>query len=692
MKNLSLLLSISLIANSFAQDVSKTLIGSSYNMYSVISGSTNPVHANNALGTVSFTHRQNSDLPGGSGVIQTSWSTDNGDTWNYVLQPTNNETQYNRYPSGAIVDPIGNGLSSAHTVVVGPTTSEAAQGWISNYFYNFALDGSGGREFNKVETDGEKLIRVGMMVDKNDVVRVLGYLNTNLHVTTGEFNPTGSSYYTDYVYASTSSYYTGEYLDADGNVTTPASWGNPSGVNLGDTIFYMTSPNPDLFSDGTIDITWTNELEIINYYDTNGDSLLIPDTLNVWNNVASIQNENGDWIATTFEADSYYVELNGAIDSTLIEGVPGYYWTEQSIETTGLPAESTNDDTFTIYGYSMGFSQDGDIGYAVMLGDQENGLISPFVHQTTDGGLTWNELTLDFSLVDGFTRPFFSGELDCTVDVNGALHMMCIIEEGEDGTEELYNPKIYDVVVDMNSPSAPVSINYISDIYTTAIAATDPQAVGGEIGWGHRVQAARSSDGSKVFALWNDVNTEEFDVEQIEYPDIFAVGIDVITNLATEVKNFTKYTVLEGDNFWTFTSPVTMDLNNVYHLPTTTSENGPSGLDPTDHYYVHGIQFSEEEFTEDFTTFSLENLSSSNIRAFPNPSSEITNISVTLENTQVISIKLINTIGQELYSMTNKLNAGTSNFKINLSTFDAGIYFYTVSNDKFSTTKRLIIK
>ena len=59
--------------------VTKTLIGSSYNIYSVISGSTNPLHANNDLGTISFTHRQNSDLPGGSGVIQTSWSTDGGD-------------------------------------------------------------------------------------------------------------------------------------------------------------------------------------------------------------------------------------------------------------------------------------------------------------------------------------------------------------------------------------------------------------------------------------------------------------------------------------------------------------------------------------------------------------------------------------------------------------------------------------
>ena len=182
------------LAFSFASivqgQVTKTLIGSSYNMYTVLSPSTNPVHANNALGTISFTHRQNADLPGGSGVIQTSWSTDGGSTWDYVLQPTNDETQMNRYPSGLILDPSGNNdLSSAHTVVAGPTTN--GSGWVSNYFYNMALDGSGGREFNLNDSDSQfpSFTRNSMMADKNNIVRVLGYdgdTGSELVLNTGE--------------------------------------------------------------------------------------------------------------------------------------------------------------------------------------------------------------------------------------------------------------------------------------------------------------------------------------------------------------------------------------------------------------------------------------------------------------------------------------------------------------------------
>ena len=275
-KQLQTLFILALAYVSVAQaQITKTSIGSSWNMYTVLTPSTNPVHVNDGLGTISFAHRQNAEFPGGSGVMQTTWSEDGGMTWdNYVLQPTNDSTElnYNRYPSGIIVDPIGDGLSSAHTVVCGPSTAPEGDGWSGNYFYNYALDGSGGREFLLYDADTEfpSFTRNSMMSDKNDVIRVLGYdgdQGAQLVVSTGTFDPEGQSYYSDFIYAATASYYVGETLDANGNVTTPAAWGPAESLNAGDTIFYMTSENYDLFSDGSIDSTWTNELEIINNYD-----------------------------------------------------------------------------------------------------------------------------------------------------------------------------------------------------------------------------------------------------------------------------------------------------------------------------------------------------------------------------------------------------------------------------------------
>ncbi len=682
-----LLQSLFILAFTFASiaqaQITKTSIGSSWNMYTVLSPSTNPVHANNSLGTISYTHRQNSEFAGGSGVIQTTWSEDAGLSWgNYVLQPTNDETQFNRYPSGLILDPTGNSdMANAQTVVTGPTTSSAASGWLGNYFYNFALDGSGGREFNLLNTDAEfsSFTRNSMMADKNNNVRVLGYEDNGLILTTGEYDAIGQSYYTDFAYASTASYYIGETVDANGVVTTPAAWGPVESLNLGDTIFYMTSENYDLFSDGSINSTWTNEIEIINYFDANGDTLLVPDTLLVWNNIANIQDAQGNWVPTTFEYDTFYVELNGAVDSTLVQGTPGYYWTQQGLETEGL---------VEFYDYSMAFNENGNIGYVVHQGTDANGQIVPFVHYSSDGGATWTQLDHDFSVIEAYILPAYNGGIDCTVDMNGDLHMISCLFEGDESVAEVYR-KVYDIVVN----PADWNAHWIADINTERVLDTDPMAIHG-IGYNHRIQAARSSDGSKVFAVWTDVNLEEFgeDIEKIEFPDIYAFGKDVETGLVTGVTNFTKYSQVEGSCFWMFTSPVTYDTDNSFKFPTTISEAGNSDLEAMEHFYIDGISFDKDDFIIENWNMDVTQIPSIEMDIYPNPASDFANLSLNMESAGDVSISLLNAIGQEVFYSKDTYKSGVHSVKIDLNGLDAGVYFYTIASENFSNTKRLVVK
>ena len=67
------------------------------------------------------------------------------------------------------------------------------------------------------------------------------------------------------------------------------------------------------------------------------------------------------------------------------------------------------------------------------------------------------------------------------------------------------------------------SIQESVKLNTNAIDYDTPLALDGEIGWGHRLQASRNENGSKVFALWNDVNIEEFETDLLEFPDIFDI-------------------------------------------------------------------------------------------------------------------------------------------------------------------------
>lgn len=662
-KHLLTAFAVGLAFTSFAQEeVSKTLIGSSYNMYSVLSPSTNAVHASDALGTVSFTHRQNADLPGGSGVIQHSYSTDGGATWNYVLTH-DTLSQVNRYPSGLLVDLSGSGdVANAHAVVVGP--SLVGGGWGGVYTNNIALDGSEGRENIILDTESAypSFTRNSMMADNSGVVRVSGYNNNgiDLVVTTGTYDADGQSTFTDQ-YGTYVQYFAG------------GGFGAGAGVAAGDTIWYMTSENHDMYADGTVDSGYLNDVRIINYEMVDGSHTAI-DTVNLgWNNVAYHEDADGNWNAVVSEPDTFYVEMDGILNTLEIVGDAGYYWTQQGFVSEGL---------VELYDWSMAFSNDGNTGYLVAQGTDANGQIVPFVHKTTDAGATWSQMALDFTMIEGYIAPAYNGGVDCAVDANGTLHMMSSIFEADESVEET-NRKLYDIRTDGTSWSA----NFIANINTERVADDNPAAIHG-IGYNHRIQASKSADESKIFAVWTDVNVDEFDVEFLEFPDVYAHGYDINTNLSTGVKNFTEATEYEADNFWMFASPVASTTAGGFAIGVTTSVAGDDALTTMEHYYLAGVEFKEGEFT-----VGLEDVSANiAVSAYPNPATVEATIEISLENSTDVQVTIVNALGQEVYNTINNFNTGINTLELDLRNFESGMYFYTIAADNFATTKRLIIK
>ncbi|MDG2164776.1 MAG: T9SS type A sorting domain-containing protein, partial [Flavobacteriales bacterium] len=339
------------------------------------------------------------------------------------------------------------------------------------------------------------------------------------------------------------------------------------------------------------------------------------------------------------------------------------------------------------YDYSMAFNQNGNIGYVVHQGTDATGQIVPFVHHTMDGGATWMQLEHDFSTIEAYISPAYNGGIDCAVDINGDLHMIsCLFEADESITET--NRKVYDIVVNMNDWSA----HWIADINTERVLDTDPMAIHG-IGYNHRIQAARSSDGSRIFAIWTDVNIEEFgEVEKIEFPDIYAFGKDVQTGMVTGVTNFTKYTLVEGACYWMFSSPVTYDTNDTYTLPTTISEAGNNELSAMEHFYIDGISFDKEDFIIENWNMDVTQIPSIEVDVYPNPASDFANLSLNMESAGDVSISLLNAIGQEVFYSKDTYKSGVNSVKIDLNGLEAGVYLYTVESENFATTKRLVVK
>ena len=84
----------------------------------------------------------------------------------------------------------------------------------------------------------------------------------------------------------------------------------------------------------------------------------------------------------------------------------------------------------------------------------------------------------------------------------------------------------------------------------------------------------------------------------------------------------------------------------------------------------------------------------STISLFPNPSKNGTsNLTVSLKESNKVSIELFNSVGQNIATILNKtLPQGVNNIKLNTSKLSAGIYFVNISVNNTLTTKKLIIE
>lgn len=189
--------------------VTKTKLASSANVFSILVGESHPLHYNKATNLIAFTHRKTQSLPGHSGYINTSFSTDLGATWDTTLVVQDQASPVlGRYPTGAIYNPTGNtNPMNAYTVVSGPYTSGA--GWDGNYFASIQFDSTNGNQY--IATNGEPnvtfqhMARVGSSAHSNGKFYTLGtdydYNSTasiidlyGAMVNTGTFNATTEAF------------------------------------------------------------------------------------------------------------------------------------------------------------------------------------------------------------------------------------------------------------------------------------------------------------------------------------------------------------------------------------------------------------------------------------------------------------------------------------------------------------------
>ena len=88
-----------------------------------------------------------------------------------------------------------------------------------------------------------------------------------------------------------------------------------------------------------------------------------------------------------------------------------------------------------------------------------------------------------------------------------------------------------------------------------------------------------------------------------------------------------------------------------------------------------------------------ENTTISNMTIYPNPT-ENTSVNVVLSSLKSAkaTVKIFNVIGKEVAHFDNNLSIGNNTFSINISNYNAGVYFVSATVDGNTTTQKLIIK
>ncbi|MCC7500880.1 MAG: T9SS type A sorting domain-containing protein [Flavobacteriales bacterium] len=352
--------------------------------------------------------------------------------------------------------------------------------------------------------------------------------------------------------------------------------------------------------------------------------------------------------------------------------------------------------------WNIGFSPDGQTGYAVINGTQSTTLPRPAPHpnvyKTTDGGSSWAPLPIhDFStdqwVVDNIPgandtqlpRPYFS-DMDMTVDANGKLHMITeVITQSLGNSSDSANYVFVDLATQFIVHAATTD-GVTWDLETLSnVLGEDyqwpPQTTGGGPFQSNRPQASRTADGTKLFFSWNSSGDTE--TENI-LPDMYCAGLNATTGLWTATKNLTLNTNAEGAAWFHTVAPISItggaDYN--YEIPTVYAEPGAEDVDVCGFFYLKGVGFNDAEFA--FGIGITENAIDNKVAVFPNPTNGA--VEVMLNDLGTVELSVVDVTGRMVAAeRTSKLQ-----HTLDITSQPAGIYMLTIRSEQGQTTRRIV--
>jgi len=387
----------------------------------------------------------------------------------------------------------------------------------------------------------------------------------------------------------------------------------------------------------------------------------------------------------------------------------------------------------------MVWSDDGMIGYTWMIGAHENMETGwwPLMFKTIDGGANWDEIELDFFDDDvqdvfsngsddpaewlifpcqdineefkDFAIPYFrasagaidaEGNLQLFADVTS--HSRDFINEWEyfEGIGWVYSRAgcIFKFTVGNELIDA-MLVDTLMSLQAQDQLANDSLYI--DNGWLHRLNVTKDERSEEFFATWNDTPEGDRFVYNFE-PDIKGWSYNSATGEHTDAVWFTHETTLPFEHYWyisaaeyayynavdeTFTIPMVnaVTIDDFY-------SNASASADPIHVQYVDGITFPAivpiNVGVDEFSATSNINVSQN----LPNPATANTTIEISSETVAPVTVEVSNIIGQTVYTTHAGIINGNMSVNIDVSNFEAGVYFYTVTIGNERVSKRMMVR
>lgn len=301
------------------------------------------------------------------------------------------------------------------------------------------------------------------------------------------------------------------------------------------------------------------------------------------------------------------------------------------------------------------------IGLFLRNEEHEPGYYSPFYGTGVDGVVYWNEDMEMFSPgINTFSPPWYEepeSELNDDPELGTVNLIGYTLDYNGNGTLDFTNDNIF--------------------VYSGQGLSTMPNIV--------------VDDNNDVYTVWASA-TETFDNGTYQYRKIwtraYANGawgpfFHVTENIIHIIEE-TVYPVFAENSD-----------DNVHLIYRADGTPGEASIPEPDHSYQENRYYHSAVPKSDMLTGIEDSKLTENAfvtQNYPNPVNDFTSITVTLEQSAPLSLKVMNQLGQVVYENNRgTVSAGNHFFQVDATGLTSGVYFYTVTSGNQSVTKKMIV-